>query len=76
MITKVASYGKQLGKLTNAVLEIADGKPGEAVESLRVMAKEIEELKSKTLVDSIEADLSKLKSQDKEAYQELLKRLS
>ena len=76
VITKVASYGKQLGKLTNAVLEIADGEPGEAVESLRAMAKEIEELKSKTLVDSIEADLSKLKSQDKEAYQELLKRLS
>ena len=72
----MASYGKQLGKLTNAVLEIADGVPGEAVESLRAMAKEIEELKSKTLVDSIEADLSKLKSQDKEAYQELLKRLS
>ena len=76
VITKVASYGKQLGKLTNAVLELADGEPGAAVESLRAMAKEIEDLKNKTLVDSIEADLAKLKSQDIAAYQELLKRLS
>ena len=75
VITKVASYGKQLGKLTNAVLELADGEPGEAVESLRVMAKEIEELKSKTLADSIEADLAKLKVQDKAAYEALVKRL-
>ena len=74
-ITKVASYGKQLGKLTNAVLELADGEPGEAVESLRVMAKEIEELKSKTLADSIEADLAKLKVQDKAAYEALVKRI-
>ncbi|MBR9790186.1 MAG: hypothetical protein GYB58_00420 [Gammaproteobacteria bacterium] len=75
VITKVASYGKQLGKLTNAVLEIADGEPGEAVESLRAMAKEIEELKNKTLVESIEADLAKLKVQDKAAYEALIKRL-
>ena len=76
VIMKVASYGKQLGKLTNAVLELADGEPGAAVESLRAMAKEIEDLKNKTLVDSIEADLAKPKSQDTAAYQELLKRLS
>lgn len=76
VITKVASYGKQLGKLTNAVLELADGKPGEAVESLRALAAEIEAVKNKTLVDTIEADLAKLKSQDKSAYRELIKRLS
>jgi len=75
VITKVASYGKQLGKLTNAVLELADGEPGAAVESLRAMAKEIEDLKNKTLADSIEADLAKLKVQDKAAYEALVKRL-
>ncbi|MEC9261862.1 MAG: hypothetical protein VYD53_11025 [Pseudomonadota bacterium] len=76
VITKVASYGKQLGKLTNAVLEIADGEPGQAVESLRAMAAEIEAVKNKTLVDSIEADLAKLKNQDIAAYQALLTRLA
>ncbi|MDC8829250.1 hypothetical protein [Alteromonas gilva] len=75
VITKVASYGKQLGKLTNAVLEIADGKPGDAVNALRAMADEIAAIKNKTLVDAIEADLAKLKSQDKAAYEALLKRL-
>lgn len=74
VITKVASYGKQLGKLTNAVLELAEGEPGEAVEKLRAMANEIEALKNKSLADSIEADLEKLKSQDKAAYEALLKR--
>ena len=75
VITKAASYGKQLGKLTNAVLELADGEPGEAVESLRAMAAEIEALKNKTLVDTIEADLAKLKSQDKATYDNLMKKL-
>jgi hypothetical protein len=75
VITKVASYGKQLGKLTNAVLELADGEPGEAVEALRAMAAEIEAVKNKTLADSIEADLAKLKVQDKAAYEALVKRL-
>jgi len=75
VITKVASYGKQLGKLTNAVLELADGKPGDAVNALRAMADDIEALKNKTLADSIEADLAKLKVQDKAAYEALVKRL-
>ena len=75
VITKVASYGKQLGKLTNAVLELADGEPGEAVEALRAMAAEIEAVKNKTLAASIEADLAKLKVQDKAAYEALVKRL-
>ena len=75
VITKVASYGKQLGKLTNAVLELADGEPGEAVEALRAMAAEIEAVKNKTLADSIEADLAQLKVQDKAAYEALVKRL-
>lgn len=75
VITKVASYGKQLGKLTNAVLELADGEPGEAVEALRAMAKDIEALKNKTLLESVEADLIRLKNQDLAAYKALLKRL-
>ena len=75
VITKVASYGKQLGKLTNAVLELADGEPGEAVEALRTLAKDIEALKNKTLLESVEADLFRLKNQDLAAYKALLKRL-
>ncbi|GGF63631.1 hypothetical protein [Alteromonas lipolytica] len=75
VITKVASYGKQLGKLTSAVLELADGEPGEAVEALRTLAKDIEALKNKTLLESVEADLFRLKNQDLAAYNALLKRL-
>lgn len=76
VITEVASYGKQLGKISNAVLELADGKPGDAVAALRKMAEEIDALKSKTLQDSIVADLAQLRVEDKEAYEALLKSLA
>ncbi|APD87072.1 hypothetical protein BM527_13765 [Alteromonas sp. Mex14] len=64
-----------MGKLTNAVLELADGDPGEAIEVLRAVAAEIKEDKHKTLAEKIEADLAKLKVQDKAAYEALVKRL-
>lgn len=50
-----------MGKFINVVLEIVDGEFGEVVELFRVMVKEIEELKNKMLVESIEVDLVKLK---------------
>lgn len=43
----VASYGKQLGIITEAVLALADGGPGEAepVKRLRAIAEKIEKIK-------------------------------
>lgn len=75
MVTQVASYGKQLGKITQAVLELAEGEPGDAVASLRKMADDINAIKQLTLADKIEADLKRLKQQDNVAYQALIKRL-
>jgi hypothetical protein len=45
----VASYGKQLGIITEAVLALAGGGPGEAkpIKRLREIRDEIEEIKSK-----------------------------
>ena len=64
-----------MGKLTNSVLEMADGDPGEAIEVLRAVAAEIKAVKRKTLADSIEADLAQLKVQNKAAHEALVKRL-
>ncbi|MBJ2131023.1 hypothetical protein JC525_19055 [Alteromonas sp. IB21] len=64
-----------MGKLTNAVLELADGDPGEAIEVLRAVAAEIKAVKNKTLADSIEANLAQLKVQNKAAHEALVKRL-
>lgn len=75
VVTQVASYGKQLGKITQAVLELAEGEPGDAVASLRKMADDINAIKQHTLADKIEADLKRLKQQDNAAYQALIKRL-
>ncbi len=47
VVTTVASYGKQLGKLTEAVLAVADkiGMEGKEVEDLRQIAKDVEAAK-------------------------------
>ncbi|WP_390606182.1 hypothetical protein [Alteromonas gracilis] len=57
------------------MLELADGDPGEAIEVFRAVAAEIKAVKRKTLAEKIEADLAKLKFQDKAAYEALVKRL-
>ena len=47
VVTSVASYGKQLGKLTEAVLALAEktGLKGEEIEAVREIAKGVEEAK-------------------------------
>ena len=49
VVEKVASFGKQLGIITDAVLALADGKPKDdkAVMRLRDIAAKIEELKER-----------------------------
>jgi len=48
VVEKVASFGKQLGIITDAVLALADGKPTEdkAIARLRDIATKIEQLKT------------------------------
>lgn len=72
----VASYGKQLGALTNAVLELAEGDKGEALAKLQDLAEQIEQVKQQhqaKLGQRVRADLRKLQQQDPAAFEALLK---
>jgi hypothetical protein len=46
VVAEVASYGRQIGILSEALLEIADGEPGKAVERLRAVATRVETVKA------------------------------
>jgi hypothetical protein len=50
VVEKVASFGKQLGIITDAVLALADGKPKDdkAIARLKEIAAKIEELKNQS----------------------------
>lgn len=65
VVTEIASFGKQLGILTDALLELADDRPGEAVTRLRRIATRIEAVKIQHRRD--------LEERAEEAFDELLK---
>jgi len=75
-MTDVASYGKQLGILSEAVLEIADGQKGEAVARLQKLVDQIDKIKSQhedKLEQKLKMDLDQLKDQNPEVLERLLK---
>ncbi|MFO1369028.1 MAG: hypothetical protein U1F46_08530 [Marinagarivorans sp.] len=75
IIAETASYGTQLNRITEALLVLAEGRHEPAIEQLRALHADIEQVKAKTkeqLVSRIERDMAKLKAQDREAYQQLL----
>ncbi|MDH3227503.1 MAG: hypothetical protein OEM67_10510 [Thermoleophilia bacterium] len=75
VVADVASYGRQLGILSEAVLELAGGKKGDAVARLQELAAKIEAVKerhSDALEQSVKSDLERLKQQDPEALARLL----
>ncbi len=76
VVANVASYGKQLGKLTEAVLELANGNNKECVEILDELSKKIDKVK-KDYTDKLEIrireDLDKLQEKDEEALKRLIK---
>jgi hypothetical protein len=75
VVADVASYGKQLGIVSEAVLEIADGKQGAAVERLRSLVADVDEIKrrhAENLEKRARADLAKLKETDPSALERLL----
>lgn len=76
VVSEVASYGKQLGLLTEAVLELSRGKPGAAVSRLENMALDIERVKQlhqDELSRTAHAVLSELEKTDPKRLQELIK---
>ncbi|WP_461481664.1 hypothetical protein [Porticoccus sp.] len=76
VVADVASYGKQLGILTDALLELADGEQGEALAKLKALAAEVEQVKqrqSAKLEEQVRADLKRLQQQDPAAFEAVMK---
>lgn len=79
VVSNVASYGRQLGVIANALLEIAektDTQDGDAVKRLKDMKARIDKVKcrhSGNLEERIKQDLETLKEKDKEKFEALLK---
>lgn len=76
------SYGRQLGKLLDAVFELIQLQGGakdiKAFEELTVLRNRIEKIKLTTVADHlklIEEDLARLKTHDKAAYKAAVQRL-
>lgn len=77
IVERVASFGKQLGILTGAVLELADGNAGDEIESLRGIAERVEAIKEAHKSDakrSAKEAIERLATLDKPALLDLLKR--
>ncbi|PIE70044.1 MAG: hypothetical protein CSA22_09920 [Deltaproteobacteria bacterium] len=75
IVADVASYGKQLSILTKAVMELADGNTGEAVEKLRKLIDQIEKVKHQhndSLEQNVKAALNQLKKHDPNALKNLI----
>jgi len=75
VVADVASYGKQLGILAEAMLELADGQKGDAVKKLQELTDQIDEVKQQhkdSLEKKVKADLEQLAQHDSDALQRLL----
>lgn len=75
VVEKVASYGKQLGILTEALLEVAGKRDGDSLARLERLAADIEALKARHKEDLLEdarRSLESLKRADRAAFERLL----
>jgi hypothetical protein len=75
VIADVASYGKQLGILSEAVMELADGKKGVAIDRLKKLTDQIAEVKHRHQdrhEQKLKADLDQLKQQDSGTLKRIL----
>lgn len=75
VVADVASYGTQLGALSEAVMELANGEKGEAVDRLKTLMDQIEEIKDRHevgLEKKIKAELDQLKKRDPKTLKRLL----
>jgi hypothetical protein len=78
VVTKVASFGKQIGILSEAVLELADGGDGSKIKRLRQIVAEVENVKAQNRLDverSAEEAMNRLRKLDSGLYKDLLARL-
>ncbi|MDJ0929870.1 hypothetical protein [Breoghania sp.] len=79
---EVASNGKQLGAITEALLELANEKKGEKLERLRSMHKEIVKIKERTTAEmcreaqeTFEALADRNKAKAKQLAEQMLEKL-
>ncbi len=75
VVANVASYGKQLGVLSNAILALAHGHSSPAIKRLRELAAQVEECKRKhhgSLEETARRGLEALKKADREAFERVL----
>jgi methyl coenzyme M reductase subunit C-like uncharacterized protein (methanogenesis marker protein 7) len=76
VIAKAGSYGRQLGLLTEVVLELAGDREGESIRRLKELNDEIEQIKRRHKTDlarDAKRALEALKSSDKDEYDRLIK---
>lgn len=75
IVAEVASYGKQLGLLSEALLEVAAGEQGDAVAKLKEINQKVEQIKREhksKLEEQLKRDLNYLNRKDPEALRRLL----
>ena len=78
VVTKVASFGKQIGIISEALVELADGGDGSKVARLRKLVAEVDKLKTQNRREverSAEEAMSRLRELDSALYKDLLARL-
>lgn len=78
VVTEVASYGRQIGWLTEIVLALAKDEtpPGDVLEHLKDAVKKIEDIKmevNRSSLDAAVSALDRLKRDDEGAYQKLIR---
>ena len=78
VVTEVASYGRQLGWLSEIVLALATGKsvPPETLRRLEQAAKDVEAIKKELQVSPLDAArqaLDRLQREEPQQYRELLR---
>jgi hypothetical protein len=79
VVTSVAGYGSQLGSLIDAVIEVADGKGGPAMQKLMSLKSEIDTIKDKHRSDDAgraRTALSALAKSDPAALREVVAEFS
>lgn len=79
VVSEVASYGRQLGVLTEALLAVAGDSDDPAVRRLRAMQADVEAVKARHASDpraAAEQAMARLRREDPAAFAVLLERLS
>lgn len=79
VVAEVASYGKQLGVLSKAVVDLAEGKQGQALKDLKKLMTDINRIKDQhkdNLSAKAKRTLDELKKEDPEMLKKIIKEYS